>query len=80
MFTYTRDLPACTAHCFEISNNAQRWPAPKITLWLNLNQAVFYVIIEFSYFVNSSKFRERSTSLERCDCRLSTVSALKEMI
>ena len=49
MFTNTRELPACTGHCFEISNNAQRWPALKVTLWLNINKAVFDVIIEFAH-------------------------------
>ena len=32
-----------------------------------------------SYFVNSSKFRERSTSLERCDCTLSISFARDEL-
>ena len=48
MFTYCT-VPACTAHCFEISNNVQRWPVLKATLWLNVNKAVFGVIIGFAH-------------------------------
>ena len=41
----------------------------------------FYVISEFAdqYFLKYPKFWQRSTSLERCDCR-HYLSALKEMI
>ena len=67
-----------------ILNNAQRWACVEGHSLLNVNKTAgsmfwcYYWIC--SYLVNSSKIWKSSRSLERCDCRLQYLSALKEMI
>ena len=75
--------PCIHRSLFWILNNAQSWACVERHSLLNVNKTAgsmfwcYYWIC--SYLVNSSNFRERSTSLERCDCRLSISTEIDDL-